>query len=97
LWADPGELEDGSQVAPVAALGACDGGLYPIEFVFLRFALGFLSLLRSWVVFFRGPTACAAGCILSPLCGWFCGWDCWGIVLPRCDRRGECLALGDSS
>jgi hypothetical protein len=33
-WVDSGELEDGAQVAPVAAFGACDRGLDSLEFVF---------------------------------------------------------------
>jgi len=30
----------------------------------------FLSPLRGWFTFLFEPTACAVGCILSPLCGW---------------------------
>jgi hypothetical protein len=58
LLVDSGELEDGAQVAPVAAFGACDRGLDSLEFVFfLALTLGSLSLLRSWGGFYRCPTA----------------------------------------
>jgi hypothetical protein len=50
---DAGELEDGAQVAPVSALGAGDCGLRSLELVFLPLTLGVLSLLRSWIVFYR--------------------------------------------
>jgi hypothetical protein len=79
LLVDSGELEDGAQVAPVAAFGACDCGLDSLEFVFfLALTLGSLSLLRSWGGFYRCPTAGAVGCILSPLRG----WGCWGRYEP---------------
>jgi hypothetical protein len=74
LSADTGELEDGAEVAPVAAPGACDRGLHSLEFVLVlllrRRALGLLSLLRSHGVFWSCRATCAVGCGLSPLCGW---------------------------
>ena len=95
LCADSGELEDGAEVAPVAALGACDRGLDSLDLVFLWVMPGFLSLLRSWIVFYSWPTACAVGCILSPLRGWFCGWVCRGCILLQYDWRIRRFALGD--
>jgi hypothetical protein len=86
--ADAGELEDGAEVAPVAALGACDRGLHSLQF--FQITLGFLSLLRSWVAFCFCPTAYAVGCVLSPLCGWFCG----GAFLRCASLCGLRIGLG---
>jgi hypothetical protein len=101
--ADAGEFEDGAQVAPAARQGTGDCGLRLLDsFVFFRvvgihrFAAGFLSPLRSWIVFCFCPTACDVGCVLSPLCGWFCDatflrcvlWFGLGFELNYGIRRG---------
>src|SRR5579863_3349858 len=86
LLGDSGEFEDGAEVAPVSLEGACDCGFGLLDsFVFLRVlagcAAGFLSLLRCWIVLRFCPTACAVGCILAPLRGWFYGSLCSFVFL----------------
>ena len=101
LLADAGEFEDGAEIAPVSCQCAGDRGLRlhdPLVFfrvvVIHRFVAEFLSLLRSWIVLGFRPTACAVGCGLSPLCGWFCRCAFLGRILLSGLRIG--LGLLDS-
>jgi hypothetical protein len=79
-FADSGELEDGAEIVPVSCHCAGDRGFGWLDpFVFFRvldlvrgWIARVLSLLRRWIVFGFCLTACAVGCVLSPLRGWVC-------------------------
>jgi hypothetical protein len=99
-FADSGELEYGAEIAPVSCRCAGDRGFGLLDpFVFLRvldlvrgWIARVLSLPRSWIVFGFCPTACAVGCVLSPLRGWVC--RC--ASLPGALLCGSWLGLGFS-
>ena len=111
LWTNAGELKHGAQIAPVSALGTLNRGFYSLELVLLHLVLGVwqsllagggcvatvLSLLRNWIIFRFRPTACAVGCILSPLRGWFRGCAFRRCIRLRRDRGSGRILLAANS